>query len=130
MAFERHQARRLVQHSRNRPEKEAPGRQKTIVRGLGRLGLPAPGADDGAGAWPSGPAAAALVAARNRLRLADGRQLAVPLAYFPRLLSATPQQRMKFELSGGGTGIHWIELDEDISVAGLLMGYGDKAAHL
>lgn len=62
------------------------------------------------------------------LQLADGRQLSVPLAYFPRLLNATPQQRMKFELSGGGTGIHWDELDEDISVAGLLMGYVDKKA--
>ena len=64
------------------------------------------------------------------LQLADGRQLSVPLAYFPRLLNATPQQRMKLEVSGGGTGIHWDELDEDISVKGLLMGYADKTAHL
>jgi hypothetical protein len=61
-------------------------------------------------------------------QLADGRQLAVPLAYFPRLFNATAQQRIKFELSGGGTGVHWDELDEDISVAGLLMGHVDKAA--
>ncbi|MBN2144930.1 MAG: DUF2442 domain-containing protein [Candidatus Aureabacteria bacterium] len=58
--------------------------------------------------------------------LADGRQLAVPLSYFPRLLNATPAQRKKFELSGGGTGIHWDEIDEDISVPGLLMGYKDR----
>lgn len=56
----------------------------------------------------------------------DGRKLGVPLVYFPRLLKATPEQREKFELSGGGTGIHWDELDEDISVEGLLMGIGDR----
>ncbi len=58
--------------------------------------------------------------------LADGRKLGVPLAYFPRLLAATPEQRLHFELSGGGTGMHWDELDEDISVQGLLMGVGDQ----
>ena len=58
--------------------------------------------------------------------LADGRRLGVPLAYFPRLLRATPSQRQKFVISGGGTGIHWDELDEDISVAALLMGVGDR----
>ena len=57
--------------------------------------------------------------------LRDGRRLAVPLAYFPRLLKATPKQRNKFELSGGGSGVHWDGLDEDISVAGLLLGQGD-----
>jgi len=59
------------------------------------------------------------------IHLADGRQLAVPLAYFPRLLKATPAQRQRFEISGGGAGIHWDELDEDISVEGLLLGFGD-----
>jgi len=58
--------------------------------------------------------------------LADGRQLGVPLAYFPRLLNASVEQRQRYELSGGGTGIHWDELDEDISVQGLLMGVGDQ----
>ncbi|MBK8575411.1 MAG: DUF2442 domain-containing protein [Elusimicrobia bacterium] len=57
--------------------------------------------------------------------LRDGRQVSTPLAYFPRLLKATPVQRNKFELSGGGVGIHWDELDEDISVPGLLLGIGD-----
>jgi len=60
------------------------------------------------------------------LTLADGRRLGVPLAYFPRLLAATPQQRQQFEFSDNGTGIHWDELDEDISVQGLLMGVGDR----
>lgn len=59
------------------------------------------------------------------LSLQDGRQLSVPLAYFPRLAKATPAQRVKFEVSGGGIGLHWDELDEDISVAGLLMGQAD-----
>jgi hypothetical protein len=62
------------------------------------------------------------------IELADGRQLAVPLAYFPRLLGATPEQRARSEISGGGTGLHWDELDEDISVAGLLLGVGDRTA--
>ena len=54
--------------------------------------------------------------------LIDGRQLSIPLAYFPRLLNATPEQRDKYEMSGGGTGLHWEEIDEDISVPGLLLG--------
>jgi hypothetical protein len=58
--------------------------------------------------------------------LADGRQLGIPLAYFHRLLRATPSQRKNYILSGGGTGIHWDELDEDISISGLLMGVGDR----
>jgi hypothetical protein len=62
--------------------------------------------------------------------LTDGRQLSVPLAYFPRLLRAKPEQRGKFTTSGGGTGIHWEELDEDISVEGLLLGFGDSTSHL
>jgi hypothetical protein len=60
------------------------------------------------------------------LTLADGRRLGVPLDYFPRLLAATLQQRQQFEFSGNGTGSHWDELDEDISVQGLLMGVGDR----
>ena len=60
--------------------------------------------------------------------LADGRQLGVPLAYFPRLLRATTQQREAFVISGGGIGLHWDELDEDISVPALLAGKGDLTA--
>ncbi len=59
--------------------------------------------------------------------LADGRQLGVPLAYFPRLLKATPEQRRQFIISGGGSGLHWDKLDEDISVPALLFGIGDHA---
>jgi hypothetical protein len=55
--------------------------------------------------------------------LSDGRTLGVPLAWFPRLLHATPAQREKVELSR--VGLHWEELDEDISIAGLLAGRGD-----
>ena len=58
--------------------------------------------------------------------LADGRQLGVPLAYFPRLLHASPAEREKYTISGAGTGLHWDELDEDISVTGLLLGVGDR----
>ncbi len=59
------------------------------------------------------------------VNLSDGRQLSIPLEYFPRLLNANPTQRKKYILSGNGTGIHWDELDEDISVSGLLMGKKD-----
>ncbi|MDP8209137.1 MAG: DUF2442 domain-containing protein [Candidatus Electryonea clarkiae] len=59
------------------------------------------------------------------LELTDGRQLGVPLAYFPRLLNASPEQLEKHTISGGGSGLHWDELDEDISVASLLLGKGD-----
>lgn len=55
-----------------------------------------------------------------RVVLADGRELAVPLAWFPRLRDATPDQRSRWELIGGGIGIHWPEIDEDISVESLL----------
>jgi uncharacterized protein DUF2442 len=52
--------------------------------------------------------------------LADGRELAAPLAWFPRLADATPDQRRNWRLIGRGQGIHWPEVDEDISVASLL----------
>jgi hypothetical protein len=52
--------------------------------------------------------------------LADGRTVSAPLAWFPRLLAATPKQREGWELIGGGIGIHWEAIDEDISVASLL----------
>ena len=54
--------------------------------------------------------------------LSDGRTIAVPLEWFPRLLHATPKERSKWRLIGRGHGIHWAELDEDISVEGLLGG--------
>lgn len=52
--------------------------------------------------------------------LADGRELSAPLAWFPRLAEATEQQRANWRLIGRGQGIHWPDVDEDISVAGLL----------
>ena len=52
--------------------------------------------------------------------LSDGRTVAVPLAWFPRLVAASPKQRADCELIGGGIGIHWDTVDEDISVASLL----------
>jgi len=52
--------------------------------------------------------------------LNDGRTVSAPLEWFPRLRLATPQQRKKWEPIGGGIGIHWEAIDEDISVASLL----------
>ena len=57
------------------------------------------------------------------VELSDGRTLGVPLAWFPRLLRATPAEREQVELSR--VGLHWEAIDEDISVAGLLAGRGD-----
>lgn len=54
--------------------------------------------------------------------LTDGRTLSVPLAWFPRLVQASAQQRAQYELLGDGSGIHWPAIDEDISVQGLLAG--------
>ncbi len=58
--------------------------------------------------------------------LSDGRTLGVPLAWFPRLLHGTAEQRAEVRMSS--RGLHWEALDEDISVAGLLAGEGDQAA--
>ncbi len=54
--------------------------------------------------------------------LSDGRTVSVPLAWFPRLLRGTPEERNKWRLIGDGEGIHWPELDEDISVENLILG--------
>ena len=54
--------------------------------------------------------------------LSDGRTIAVPLAWYPRLVHATPEERGNWELIGGGQGIHWPDLDEDISIEMLLAG--------
>ena len=58
--------------------------------------------------------------------LSDGRTLGVPLAWFPRLLNASPTQREEVRITS--RGLHWEALDEDISVAGLLAGLGDLGA--
>jgi hypothetical protein len=54
--------------------------------------------------------------------LMDGRTITVPLAWYPRLADATPAQRAHWEISGAGYGIHWPDVDEDISTEGLLCG--------
>jgi hypothetical protein len=54
--------------------------------------------------------------------LMDGRTIAVPLAWYPRLLHATPEQRARWDKAGAGYGIHWPEIDEDLSTEGLLRG--------
>ena len=54
--------------------------------------------------------------------LTDGRRISAPIIWFPLLVKATPDQRTKYEIGGGGTSLHWPELDEDLSVAGLMAG--------
>jgi hypothetical protein len=54
--------------------------------------------------------------------LIDGRTITVPLVWYPRLLYATPEQRMNWQICGGGYGIHWPDIDEDLSTEGLLQG--------
>ena len=57
-----------------------------------------------------------------RVDLSDGRSISAPLAWYPRLLRATPAERKRWRLIGRGLGIHWTDLDEDVSVEGLLAG--------
>ena len=64
-----------------------------------------------------------------RVTLDDGRELAVPIDWFPRLRRATEPQRKNWRLIGRGVGIHWPDVDEDISVLGLMAGYGDQTRH-
>ncbi|MGB2644845.1 MAG: DUF2442 domain-containing protein [Candidatus Acidiferrum sp.] len=54
--------------------------------------------------------------------LMDGRTISVPIAWFPKLLRATPEQLNHWKIAGGGYGIHWPDLDEDLSTDGLLRG--------
>ena len=58
-----------------------------------------------------------------RVELGDGRTISVPLAWFPRLVHATANERNNWRLIGSGEGIHWENLDEDISIEGLLAGH-------
>ena len=55
-----------------------------------------------------------------RVRLSDGREINVPVEWFPRLRDATPAQRQNWRLIGQGVGIHWEDIDQDVSVEGLL----------
>ena len=54
--------------------------------------------------------------------LMDGRSISVPLVWYPRLCKATDAERQNWQIAGGGYGIHWPDIDEDLSVAGLLRG--------
>ena len=56
------------------------------------------------------------------VNLMDGRSISVPLAWYPKLLKATPKERSHWEICGGGYGIHWPAIDEDLSTEGLLRG--------
>lgn len=60
------------------------------------------------------------------IKLADGRSISVPLAWYPRLAHGTPEERGNWRLIGEGSGIHWPMLDEDISLGNLLMGRASR----
>ena len=62
------------------------------------------------------------------VHLTDGRIISVPLIWFPLLREASPEQRAQYEIGAGGRGLHWPELDEDLSVAGLMAGVDWQAA--
>lgn len=62
------------------------------------------------------------------LGLEDGRQVSAPLAFYPRLLNATKEQRENYEFIGPGIGIHWEDLDEDLSVEGIVLGRKDRTS--
>ncbi len=68
------------------------------------------------------PRAVEVVFAEDSFRviLADGREVAIPIEWFPRLMKATAEQKKKWRFIGGGIGIHWDEVDEDISIKSLL----------
>jgi hypothetical protein len=63
-----------------------------------------------------------IVQDRLVVELSDGREIRVPLAWYPRLAQGTSRERQKWELIGKGTGIHWPDLDEHVSVAGIIAG--------
>ena len=67
---------------------------------------------------------------RLTVELMDGRSITVPVAWYPRLLSATAKQRQRWEIAGGGYGIHWPDVDEDLSTEGLLRGAPAPAGSL
>ena len=79
--------------------------------------MPTSAPDDGARARSVRVTATRLVVA-----LVDGREISSPLDWYPRLRRATPSQRRRWRLIGGGRGIHWPGVDEDLSVQGMLRG--------
>lgn len=66
--------------------------------------------------------AVTLTADRLSVDLMDGRTIAVPLAWYPRLANASPAERANWQIAGGGYGLHWPDIDEDLSTEGLLRG--------
>ena len=62
------------------------------------------------------------------VHLTDGRIISVPIIWFPLLHEATPAQRKRYEIGGGGVSLHWPEIDEDLSIAGLMAGVDWEAA--
>jgi len=64
---------------------------------------------------------------RLTVELMDGRAISAPLVWYPRLAGATPEQRSNWRISGGGYGVHWPDIDEDLHTEGLLRG--SPAAH-
>lgn len=66
--------------------------------------------------------------AMMRVIFTDGRVLCVPLAWFPTLRAASPEQLAHYEIGGGGIGLHWPDLDEDLSIAGLMAGVDRQSA--
>lgn len=62
------------------------------------------------------------------VQLTDGRVLSVPLVWFPTLREASPEQRARCQIRAGGRGLHWPDLDEDLSIAGLMAGVDQQAA--
>jgi hypothetical protein len=62
-----------------------------------------------------------------KVTFTDGRVLSVPLSWFPLLDNATPEQRAKCEIGGGGVSLHWPDIDEDLSIAGLMAGVDRNA---
>mgnify|MGYP001566505980 CR=1 FL=1 len=72
----------------------------------------------------SEPRATGLEVTDNELvvSLADGRRLSVPIAWYPRLVGATAKQRQNWQILGPGVGFHWPDVDEDLSVEGMLLG--------
>ncbi len=63
-----------------------------------------------------------------RVFFSDGRILSVPIVWFPLLYAATPEARLKYEIGGNGISLHWPDLDEDLSIAGLMAGADWRSA--
>ncbi|MGA1824890.1 MAG: DUF2442 domain-containing protein [bacterium] len=79
----------------------------------------------------SAPKAQTVIVTRDTLtvELTDGRTISVPLTWYPRLLHSSEEERKKWRLIGKGDGIHWDDLDEDISIIGLLAGKPSQESH-